>query len=163
MRRAAATSPSRRRSPSPTGAPPWPAAPWRERLPTELYGQPARSTVPVDGTTAAWGDPPIVLRCGVPRPAELTPTSTLVEVEGVSWYPEELSAGYRFTSTGREANVEVTVPAPTGPRSIRWWASARSSRHRACDRVTEGDTAGMRRPPPGADGVAESLDVPPDG
>ena len=61
--------------------------------------------------TAAWGDPALVLRCGVPRPADLQPTSDIVEVEGVEWFLVESAAGYTFTTTGRSAYVELTVPA----------------------------------------------------
>ena len=66
---------------------------------------------------AAWGDPAIVLRCGVDRPAVITPGSdayTLntdgIDVNGVSWLIEEESDGMRCTTTGREVFVEVTVP-----------------------------------------------------
>lgn len=80
-------------------------------LPTTVAGQSARETTPTSALTAAWGDPPIVLRCGVPAPAGLTPTSQVTSVNGVDWYPEQLTAGYRFTATGRTAYVEVTVPS----------------------------------------------------
>lgn len=52
----------------------------------------------------------MVLRCGVPSPAAYEPTAELVEVDGVEWFPEELERGYRFTTFGRSAFVEVTVP-----------------------------------------------------
>ena len=66
------------------------------------------------------GDPAIALRCGVPLPAALTPTAELTVVNGVSWFPEPpgSAAPTRFTEVGREAYVEVTVPAryaPAGP------------------------------------------------
>lgn len=31
-------------------------------------------------------------------------------MNGVEWFPEPLTAGYRFTTTGRTANVQVDVP-----------------------------------------------------
>ena len=88
-----------------------------DALPDTVDGQPRRDVRPDGSLAAAWGDPAIVLRCGVERPAALTPTAQLVEVDGVSWFPEPLSAGYVFTSYGRQAFVEVTVPdvyAPEG-------------------------------------------------
>jgi hypothetical protein len=57
-----------------------------------------------------------VLRCGVDLPAGLSPTSEVIEVEGVEWFLVEESAGYTFTTVGRRANVELTVPARV-PRS----------------------------------------------
>jgi hypothetical protein len=65
--------------------------------------------------TRAWGDPPIVVRCGVSVPSALRPDSQLVTVNGVDWLPEQTDAGYRFTTVGRLANVEVTVPATYAP------------------------------------------------
>ncbi|KWX09858.1 hypothetical protein TR74_07120, partial [Carbonactinospora thermoautotrophica] len=64
---------------------------------------------------AAWGDPPIVLRCGVPVPAAYQPTSQVVTINGVDWFPEQLTRGYVFTTVGRVANVEVSVPDAYAP------------------------------------------------
>lgn len=86
-------------------------------LPDTVADQDARSTEPADALTAAWGDPAIVLRCGVPDPAALEPTSQVFSVDGVEWFPEELTAGYVFTTYGRTANVEVTVPDDYSPEA----------------------------------------------
>ena len=80
-------------------------------LPDRLDGADRRPATPDSPLTAAWGDPALVLRCGVPRPAALGPTSDLLEVEDVAWFLVETDAGYTFTTTGRTANVELTVPA----------------------------------------------------
>lgn len=56
------------------------------RLPAKVNGLPQHDLKPVSGLTAGWGDPPIVLRCGVPRPAADASASTDgVEVDGVGW------------------------------------------------------------------------------
>ena len=80
-------------------------------LPATVQGQPARTVTPESDRTAAWGEPPIVLRCGVERPAALVPTSEVYAVNGVDWFSQHLSNGDRFTTTGRVAYVEVTVPS----------------------------------------------------
>ena len=49
------------------------------------------------------------------RPAQLTPTSDIAEVNGVAWLPIELTEGYRFVTTGRVAYVEVDVPDRYAP------------------------------------------------
>jgi hypothetical protein len=59
---------------------------------------------------AAWGDPPIVLLCGVTRPAALRADTTLLTVDGVDWFSQPLTRGTRFTATGRVAYVRVDVP-----------------------------------------------------
>ncbi|MEO3749803.1 DUF3515 domain-containing protein [Streptomyces sp. B6B3] len=81
-------------------------------------GEQERRTLDQDTPYAAvWGDPAIVLRCGVGRPEVITPGSDAyvlspdsIEVNGVSWLIEEEADGLRCTTTGREVFVEVTVP-----------------------------------------------------
>jgi hypothetical protein len=58
-----------------------------------------------------------VLRCGVPTPAALAPTSQLLTVDGVDWLPEQLTHGYLFTTVGRSVNVEVSVPDAYSPEA----------------------------------------------
>ncbi len=80
-------------------------------LPDHLDDARRRPVTPDSPLTAAWGDPALVLRCGVARPAGLSPTSEILGVEDVAWFLVESAAGYTFTTTGRTANVELTVPA----------------------------------------------------
>jgi hypothetical protein len=86
-----------------------------DSLPDTLTDQGIRATEPESPLTSAWGDPAIVLRCGVPRPDALTRTSQLVSVNGVDWFAEELTEGYIFTTYGRQVFVEVTVPDDYDP------------------------------------------------
>ena len=85
-----------------------------DQLPSRVAGLDGRPTAPASVTTAAWGATPVVLRCGVGRPAALEPTSELSTVDGVDWLPQQLTHGYRFTTVGRTAWVEVTVPDADG-------------------------------------------------
>lgn len=85
-------------------------------LPDELPTVGARRDVtPSPELTAAYGDPPVGVRCGVPDPATLSSTALLVRIDGIDWFPQELTAGWRMTSVGRAANVELTVPSEQGP------------------------------------------------
>jgi hypothetical protein len=76
---------------------------------------------PAPPGAAAWagapGGQPVVLRCGLPRPAELTPTSALIVINGVSWL--ELSDPDRdtFIAVDRPVYLALTVPhgLGTGP------------------------------------------------
>ena len=86
-------------------------------LPDHVDGQGVTASTPVSAWTSAWGDPAITLRCGVPTPSALKPDSELVVVDGVSWLPEQLTAGYRFTSVGRTVSVEVVVPSKYAPEA----------------------------------------------
>jgi len=82
-------------------------------LPTTVAGAGLRPTT--EPGTAAWGEPPITYRCGVTRPAGLTPTSRLLDVSGVSWLPLEGVGGTGFIavswpSSSEPVYVEVLVP-----------------------------------------------------
>ncbi|MDQ4085520.1 MAG: DUF3515 domain-containing protein [Actinomycetota bacterium] len=79
-------------------------------LPATVDGRPRRDVEPPDALAAAWGDPAIVLRCGVPEPPALTAASPCAEVNGVGWFAEQRADGYRFTTIGRSTNVAVQVP-----------------------------------------------------
>ena len=85
------------------------------QLPDSVDGRDRRDTSPSSSLTAAWGDPAVVLRCGVARPAGLTPTTELIVVDDVAWFLAKQPAGrrhpaYVFTSTGSKTYVEVRVP-----------------------------------------------------
>jgi len=88
-----------------------------DSLPETVMGELARETKPESSLTAAWGAPAIVLRCGVSRPTAATLSAELVSIEGVDWIAEEVPEGYIFTSWGRVANVEVTVPDDYSPEA----------------------------------------------
>ena len=85
------------------------------RLPADLDGRDRRDTDPASPRTAAWGDPAVVLRCGVRRPAGLT-GSEVVEVDGVGWVLAERRGAYVFTSSDLATYVQVRVPRST-PRT----------------------------------------------
>jgi hypothetical protein len=81
-------------------------------LPKKVDGLTRRDPEPSSALTAGWGDPAIILRCGVERPAKMSdPEADGVEVNGVGWLLEQRSdKSFRFTTTLRKAYVEVTIP-----------------------------------------------------
>ncbi len=86
-----------------------------ENLPETLDGAGRRPTTPDSAATAAWGEPPLVMRCGVDRPEALTATSVLLEVNSVGWLPEPLEAGIIFTAVDWPSAedpifVEISIP-----------------------------------------------------
>ena len=90
-------------------------------LPDSLADQPRRTVEASHGPAAAWGDPPIVLRCGVPVPAGWDPRyGSCQGVNGVFWFiPEDQITGQPvdvvMTTVDRAENVEVQVPAEYFP------------------------------------------------
>ncbi|MGM1064644.1 DUF3515 domain-containing protein [Saccharothrix sp. Mg75] len=75
---------------------------------------------PAPPGAVAWGDAahePIVLRCGLDRPADLTPTSTLRTISDVDWLVLSEGATSTWYAVDRPVYVALTVPsdAGTGP------------------------------------------------
>ena len=94
-------------------------------LPTSVAGQEARDVTPEDAPGAAWGDPPIVLTCGVPEPADFTRTSTCIQADGVGWYvPDDVlladdeSRDVTMTAVGYRPRVEVVLPGRYRPEGF---------------------------------------------
>jgi hypothetical protein len=85
------------------------------RLPERVHGQERRDTSPESSLVAAWGSPPIALRCGVPRPAAMRPDSQLITINGINWFPHPPDRPVTYTAVGRQAYVEVTVPPKYEP------------------------------------------------
>lgn len=82
------------------------------RLPDRVNGLPRHDLRPESPLTAGWGNPTIVLRCGVPRPAVDGDFNTpAAEVNGVDWsYEQGPDGSTRMTTTLRKAYVELTLP-----------------------------------------------------
>ena len=73
-------------------------------------------TDPDDPAVAAWGDPAVIARCGMPA---LGPTEDqCIVVDGVDWVAEELDDGTRLTAFGRDPAIEVIVPEEHGPAPL---------------------------------------------
>jgi hypothetical protein len=80
-------------------------------LPNRLDGEARAQTTPRSPLVRAYGDGRYVVRCGVPRPDELRPTSQLFTVNGVDWFVEEGRRRTRCTLIGRAVFVELSLPA----------------------------------------------------
>ena len=81
-------------------------------LPLELAGEQSRPVRSDSPYAYAWGDPPVVLVCGVERPAALEPTSPLIQINGVEWLVDTTDPDHIiWTAVDRPVYVQVTVPA----------------------------------------------------
>ena len=79
---------------------------------TTLPRRPLAAPAPAAVRAWAAAPAPVVLRCGLPRPAELTPTSELLEVNGVRWLA--LTDGAFVTSVAVDRAVYVALTTPVG-------------------------------------------------
>jgi hypothetical protein len=90
-------------------------------LPEEVADQSRRDVDPEGVLGAAWGDPEIVLTCGVGAPQDYDPANGCTTVDGVDWYipVSQLEAnGERdltMTTIEREVAVRVEMPGEHWP------------------------------------------------
>ena len=87
-------------------------------LPEELDGHDRRRVAPAAALGAAWGDPAIVLTCGVD--ATIPPTAVCAQADGVGWYipaeaSDDQSVDLEMTTIGLRPAVRVQVPADYRP------------------------------------------------
>ncbi|MFD9882141.1 DUF3515 domain-containing protein [Streptomyces alboflavus] len=87
----------------------------RAQLPKKVDGLERTDPGPKSELTAGWGDPAIILRCGVERPPEMSDPEVAksdgVKVNDVAWLLQKRDDGsYVFTTALRLAYVEVTLP-----------------------------------------------------
>ncbi|PXY27058.1 DUF3515 domain-containing protein [Prauserella muralis] len=70
---------------------------------------------PAPPATLAWGlDNPVVLRCGLDRPPELTRTSSLRQINGVRWLEVPGEGSSTWYVVDRPVYAALTVPADAG-------------------------------------------------
>lgn len=88
-------------------------------LPDTLDGRQKRAVTGHPGSLA-WGDPPITLVCGVPKPEGIETETNIIAVNGVDWLVKEATdtsdyglpgENVLWTAVDREVYVSVAVPA----------------------------------------------------
>ncbi len=128
----------RNQEPGPLGLTPVPAPAARSAdcarllaaLPAEVDGGDAgdldRRTIaaPAPPGTAAWGEPAVVLRCGLQRPIELTASSRLLDVSGVQFLELPGPASSSWIVVDRSVYVAVTLPDSVGSGPLQQLAGA---------------------------------------
>ncbi|WP_127782690.1 DUF3515 domain-containing protein [Rhodococcus sp. X156] len=87
----------------------------------------AQLVQPAPAGAAAWQGPesadPVVLRCGIDRPAEFDTAAALVEVDGVQWLQisgaEVGLSSTTWVAVDRAVYVGLTLPNGTGPTPVQ--------------------------------------------
>jgi hypothetical protein len=92
-------------------------------VPTELTSNGTKLALrelakPAPPSAVAWGSTdPVILRCGLDKPPELTPTAQLRVIDGVQWLPVSGDGAATWYVVDREVYIALTVPdnSGTGP------------------------------------------------
>jgi hypothetical protein len=79
------------------------------KLPDVLGGLNRRPVTAGAEQNAAFGDPPIVVSCGVPQPA-VPQDAQLLGLSNVCWYPQEHPTETVWQTIDREVALRVVVP-----------------------------------------------------
>jgi hypothetical protein len=81
-------------------------------LPLELAGERSRPVKSNSPFAYAWGDPPVVLICGVDRPAGFVATSGLIQIDEVLWYVDDSDPDtVVWTAVDRPVYVQLSIPS----------------------------------------------------
>jgi hypothetical protein len=91
-------------------------------LPATLYDEKRVDIEPADAPAAAYGDPAIVVRCGVGKPQDFDETASCESANGVGYYiPDEQytdqDLDLTVTAAGYRPRVEVSIPARYRPNA----------------------------------------------
>jgi Protein of unknown function (DUF3515) len=119
----AATSPQgvlRVEAPNPDPSADAPCTSLFQVLPVQLEGDDPRVVQSASPYVRAWGDPPVVLVCGVAKPAGFTPSSGLIQINDVAWYVDNTTTKDTvvWTAVDRAVYVQVRVPASADSSSV---------------------------------------------
>lgn len=83
-------------------------------LPDSLDNQSRRTLVADEAGVAAWGADPVVMRCGITDPEELTCASALTVLNGVAWLPLDGDGATTYVAVDRPQRIALTVPDDVG-------------------------------------------------
>lgn len=94
------------------------------QLPDRLADEPRRALSSPAPGVAVWGDPAIIVRCGLPDPAELTCASPLMQFTGaadgsVAWLQMEDSSATTYLVADRPVRIAITLPPGAGTDPVQ--------------------------------------------
>jgi hypothetical protein len=89
------------------------------QLPLELAGETSRRVESDSPFAYAWGDPPVVLICGVDPPAGYVTGAPTIVISGVEWFVDTSDRDVVvWTTVDRTVPVQVQVPASSDSASV---------------------------------------------
>jgi hypothetical protein len=90
-----------------------------QELPLMIAEEEARKVRSTSPYVRAWGNPPVVLICGVDRPSRFVVGASLILINGVQWFVDTSDPKtVVWTAVDRPVYVQVRVPASTDSASV---------------------------------------------
>ena len=90
-----------------------------QELPLMIAEQEARKVRSTSPYVRAWGNPAVVLVCGVDRPSRFVVGASLIQIDGVQWFVDTSDPKtVVWTAVDRPVYVQVRVPASTDSASV---------------------------------------------
>lgn len=86
------------------------------RWPDRVQGRDRVGTSADSPAVAAWGDPAVIARCGLPMPGPTT--DECIVVDGVDWVARRVEDGMVFLTYGRDPAIQVLVPSAYAPEPM---------------------------------------------
>ena len=88
-------------------------------LPASIDNHAKRELVVPEAGVAAWGDPAVVMRCGISDPDELTCSSALTVFNGVSWLSITGDGSTTYIAVDRPVRVALTMDDSVGVGAVQ--------------------------------------------
>lgn len=88
-------------------------------LPATLAGERRRQLDEAQPGVAGWGDPAVLVRCGLPNPASFSCSARLSVVNQVAWFQLDSTDGTTFVAMDRAVRVAVTLPTGVGVSALQ--------------------------------------------
>lgn len=90
-----------------------------DALPATLVDEASRRVKSASPYVRAWGDPAVVLICGVDRPAAFVIGAGLITIDGVQWFVDTSDPKtVVWTAVDRPVYVQMRVPASTDSATV---------------------------------------------
>lgn len=83
--------------------------------PIRILGELQRETSPADVSAVVWGDPPIVLVCGID--SSIPADAQVINVNGIDWVAQTSTEGTVFTTFDRSPTLQMRVPSAYRPEA----------------------------------------------
>jgi Protein of unknown function (DUF3515) len=90
-----------------------------DALPADMVGESSRRVESASPYVRAWGNPAVVMICGVDRPEKFVVGTSVIQINGVQWFVDTSDPDATvWTAVDRPVYVEVQVPSSSDSAGV---------------------------------------------